>query len=148
MLFFKFWFTQLLLLLSTVLIGELHTFWERSPIVYHGVLCYKFDWPCSIQWYIKDNGEMLNWVIVSWVVVRFAKKLRQVVIDLNRADLKVSSKIFLHVSKIYLAWRLFDIIMYWYNYKTYGYGFVYLAAVIVGVITYHIKWKRKRLNPS
>jgi hypothetical protein len=117
----------MVLYLITIPIGEIHTFWEHSKKQYWGVLYKTFDWPYGIQWYIKDNSEMLNWVIISIIGFRFARK--------------VGNKLLTIIALLYVIWRIADIGLYWINYKTYGYGYVYIGLVVLGLVIY-IKWKQ------
>lgn len=119
-----------MLYLVTVPIGELHTFWERSTKAYNGVLFKTFDYPLPIQWYVKDNCEMLNWIIISLIGFRFAKKY--------------GNKLLIFVALLYMVWRIADVPLYWINYKTSGYGYVYIALALIGIVRLfiYLKWRK------
>lgn len=71
----------------------------------------------EIQWYAKDNCEMLNWVIVSVIAYRFVRKY--------------GNKLLTFIAGLYVGWRLIDIPLYWINYKTEYYGWVYIAMGVI-----------------
>ena len=92
---------------ATIAIGEIHTFWERSS---HKPVSWilKRDVPLTIQWNIKNITDMVNWILIV-VAMMLYRPTRE-----NRIT-----------AWFYLVFCLLDMVMYFYNYKTYNYHVVY-----------------------
>lgn len=113
-----------------VILGEVHTFWEGSTIT--GKWIYNYPWSegMNIQNYIKDNGVMIGWILFLVFVHRLGKR---------------PTKFSFWLLELIILWKIINIPLYWYNYKTFGYGWVYIGLVVVGAITYNWKVIRKWL---
>lgn len=104
-----------ILLASTLLIGEIHTFWEKKPLRYENWIIDRYV-PMTIQWNVKlalDELVIILYFISAWYFAKYP----------NRAN-KITISIF-----IFLA--IADALMYFWNYKTYDYHIVYLCAAVV-----------------
>lgn len=126
----RFKLSQFVLFIATIPIGEIHTFWEGTKKSWNHVLFYTFSFNYSLQWYIKDQCEMVKWVLVSIIIYRFSKFTQD--------------KLLISFALTYVFWQFYDILMYWINYKTFGYGFVYLALLLTWTLIYI----RKKKIPS
>lgn len=107
-----------ILLISTFLIGELHTFWEKAsqaPVNW----IYAVSRPMCVQWNVKYLSEELNWLLVALALLLYRS---------NRVNRSAAIA--------YVFYRCADVALYLYNYKTFGYGFLYMAIALVFAISY------------
>src|SRR5574342_446019 len=117
--------SQATIMAFIVLLGEVHTFWERSCIYGRWIIKYPFDVSMHIQHYIKDNGVMLNWILLSVFAYRLGKK---------------PTRFSFWLLSMFIVWKCINIPVYWYNYRTFGYGWVYVVVIVIGFISYN--WKK------
>ena len=112
-----------------VILGEVHTYWEGSTVT--GKWIYKYPWSegMNIQNYIKDNGVMIGWVLFCIFAYRLGKH---------------PTRFSLWLLQLIILWKIINIPLYWYNYRTFGYGWVYFGLVAIGFITYQYKFNRKQ----
>jgi len=118
-----------LILASTLIIGEIHTFWERSSPVLHNWILARFV-PMTIQWNTKLALEQLNFILyfVAFYLYGFTPN------KINRTTVKA-----------FIWFCVIDTAAYFYNWKTFSYYYVYLFLVIIWLTMYF--WntnKRKR----
>lgn len=123
------WFWIIMALI--VAISEVHTFWERSTITGKWIYVYPWATPLSLQQYVYQNSQMVNWVLFSIYAWKLGKH---------------PSRIGFWLLGLFIVWKCVNIPFWWYNYRTFGYGWVYFGLVILGVITYHWNPIRRRLR--
>lgn len=112
-----------LILWATLLLGELHTFWENSTKKENWILTRYVLMP--IQWNVKLVTDEAVYIII-FAAMWFYRK--------NRVN-----------DTTVLTFILFSIIdtgMYFYNYKTYGFGIVYVLFLVLWVVIYNTYGRR------
>lgn len=112
-----------------VILGEVHTFWEASTVRVKWIYVYPWSDGMLIQNYVKDNGVMIGWILFLVFVYRLGK---------------YPMKFSFWLLELIIIWKIVNIPLYWYNYRTFGYGWVYFGLVIVGFFTYWWKFKRNQ----
>lgn len=120
-------FWQAVLIGAMVLLGEVHTFWEGSTLTGKWIYVYPWSEGMNIQNYVKDNGVMIGWVLFCV----FAYTLG-----------KYPTRFSFWLLQLVIIWKIVNIPLYWYNYRTFGYGWVYFGLVVLGFFTW--KFKRKQ----
>lgn len=120
---------QAVIVAVIVALGELHTFWERSTI--SGKWIYKYPWnePIRLQNYIYDNSVMVSLVLYLLFAYRLGRN---------------PTRFSFWLLELIILWKIVNIPFYWYNYRTFGYGWVYFGLVVIGSFTYWWKFKRKQ----
>jgi hypothetical protein len=119
---------QALTMSAIVLLGELHTFWEHSSTYGKWILIYPWQHPIHIQNYIYENASMVNWVLFSTFAWRIGKS---------------PTPFSFWLLGLFIVWKSVNIPFYWYNYRTFGYGWVYIGLIAIGIITYPYPKKRR-----
>lgn len=110
-----------------VILGEVHTFWEKSSIAGKWIYIYPWRDPMRLQNYIYDNAVMINWLLISLYTYRIGKR---------------PTAFSFWLLNLFIIWKFINIPLYWYNYRTFGYGWVYFGLVVVGLITYRMFVKK------
>jgi|GEM_PF-3033726 len=111
-----------ILLASTFLIAEIHTFWERSSIAPVNWI-YAREVPMSVQWNIKLAGLQLIYIIYGLALLCYVPN------RVNRTT-AITFTIFCVV----------DTALYFYNYKTFNYGYVYFFVALFWLVLFY--WYR------
>lgn len=119
-------FWQKLTISAIVLLGEIHVFWEHSSTSGKWIYIYPWENPLRLQDYIHQNASMINWILFSTFAYRLGKH---------------PTRIGFWLLGLFIVWKSVNIPLFWYNYRTFGYGWVYIGLVIIGIITYP---KKKR----
>lgn len=117
--------TTFILALS-ILIGEVHTFWEgrsQEPID----LIWVRDVYMPIQWYIKLIGLQVNYTLYFLALYLYGEN------RINRAS-----------AVAFILFSLVDTLMFFYNYKTYGYGSAYFILLILWISAYLWQTPRRK----
>lgn len=109
-------------LLLTIYLGEVHTFWEKQnpPVIQNWI--WRKPTPMSIQWNVKQAVDQLNYILVFVAALLYRKN------KVNRTTLKA-----------FIFYCSVDTLMYFYNYKTFDYGYVYLGVGTIWILMYF--WK-------
>lgn len=114
-----------LLLGITLIIGEIHTFWERGSQKKVNWIIKRYE-PMTVQWNVKFVCDELNIVIYFVAMILFVRN------RINKTSV---------VSFIYLA--VADMALYFWNFKTYDYHYLYLTLFVVWPMTFYLlKFKR------
>lgn len=123
------------ILVCTLVLGEVHTFWETNQSgreIQNWILNnYK---PMSVQWNVKYLTDQILPILYFIAMLKYRRN------RINEATVKT-----------WIYFSILDMIMYFYNYKTYQYGGVYLWVVLIWVLTYWGKdiasflWKHIKL---
>jgi len=106
------------LLWASLLLSEFHTFWEKASqepvnwIISRNV-------PMSVQWNVKMVSDQL------WYILVFVAMLFYVPNRINRSSVLAM-----------IVFSVADTGMYFYNYKTYDYIFVYPFLFTVWILIY------------
>lgn len=106
-----------IILILSVAITVIHRIWNSAPV-------NKVNWFINssksqdVQWYIKDNFDMLSGIMVMWVVYSLSKKVSQ----------KLSN-----IALVILIYKVIGVFGYWYNFNTFDYIYV-LFIVPFGLI--------------
>lgn len=116
------------LLAATILIGELHTFWERSSLQVSNWIIFRYV-PMSLQWNIKFAADELNPILYFIAFLLYGKYPNRV----NKTTVKT-----------FIWFCTIDAGLYFLNWKTFSYGYMYVALIIIWFVTYHWKYKKKR----
>lgn len=111
-----------LILASTLLIGEVHTFWEKGSQRKENWIISRYE-PMTVQWNIKFVGDQLNVVLYFVAFLMYAKNLNRV----NKTTVIV-----------FLATAIIDIGIYFWNFKTINYHYVYFFMIIVWGLIYFL----------
>lgn len=116
----KYLFTYLLVF--TLILGEVHTYWEKKPIRNENWIINN-SVPMSIQWNVKLATDQA-WYIIVFTSMLFYKPNR-----VNKATVPA-----------FICFAVIDTLFYFWNYKTYGYGYTYLFVAGIWLILYN--WHR------
>ena len=81
-----------------------------------------------LQNYISDNANMVNMILYLVFAYRLGKR---------------ATRFSFWVLMLLIIWKFVNIPFYWYNYRTFGYGWVYIGLALIGTITYYWKFVRK-----
>lgn len=111
-----------------VITAELHTFWERSSIAGKWIYDYPWSEPMRLQNYVNDNAGMVNWILISVFAFRLGKR---------------PTAFSFWLLSLFIVWKCVNVPLYWYNYRTFGYGWVYVGLAALGAITYYLKFIKK-----
>lgn len=122
-------FWQAAIFCAILVLSELHTYWEHSTVVGKWILIYPWAEPIRLQNYIYDNSVMVNWILLSIFAYRHGKRPTQFGTWLLG---------------IFIVWKIVNVPLYWYNYRTFGYGWVYFGLVVFGVLTYWQMFVRRK----
>lgn len=107
-----------LIIWASLLIGELHTFWENSTRRENWILTKSVVMP--MQWNVKYATDQAWFILMAFAIYLYLP---------NRINRTTA-----------LAYALFciaDTFMYFYNYKQEGYGWVYTFLLITWIIIYN-----------
>lgn len=117
--------------LSTILIGislfvgEVHTFWEGGAVRTQNWIL-KVERPMALQWNIKYVCMQAQGIIIAFALLYYHR---------NRINNTVAAA--------FVFYNIADTVLYFYNYKLYGYGYVYLLIVLFGIIYYYWQFNKK-----
>lgn len=120
-------------LMITIILGEVHTFWERSKLVYENWVLFNYV-PMSVQWNIKTAVDQLNFILYFVATFYYGRYP-------NRVNMTTV--------RTFICFMIIDTGMYFYNYKTVNYGYVYFLLALIWAAMYYwpivrkIKWKIK-----
>lgn len=123
-----------ILLASTFFISEVHTYWEKKPVVYENWIIRNYK-PMPVQWNVKYASMQAIYIIwfLAWILY-----------VPNRINRVMVVTVFI--------WAILDTILYFYNFKNYEYGPVYLWVGAIFILTlYWNKWTGwiwKTLHPK
>lgn len=115
-----------ILLVLTLPIGEVHTFWAKDDTIQNWI--WKWEMPMLVHWNLKFAEQQINIIIyfVAWLLWQP-----------NRINKTTIWAFF------WLA--IFDTLMYFYNYKTGGFGKIYFWFVGFWLVAYYWQLIKKRL---
>jgi hypothetical protein len=115
------------ILMLTVLVGELHTFWENgSTEVVNWI--WSENVPMTVQWNIKYLTNQVNMTLYFVALFLFAYYP-------NRVNFATVSA--------FILFSLVDTLMYLYNFKRYEYGLSYFILLILWILAYLWKTPKK-----
>lgn len=109
-----------ILLAVTLPLGELHTYWENKSQVKENWIFYNYE-PMTRQWNMKMVGDeliIIMYFVAMWYLFQYPNKFN-----------KTTVRAF-----IWLA--IADLILYFWNFKTYEYWQVYFWALSFWVLSY------------
>lgn len=120
------------LLALTLPLGELHTCWEKSEPVEQNWI-WKVSRPMSTQWNVKYAVDQILPIFYILAALFYTK---------NRVN-KTTVLSFIFLISV-------DTLMYFYNFKTYGYGWTYFSVALFWVIVYFWRSQNKQTwnNPQ
>lgn len=114
------------ILLLTIALGEVHTFWERRDPVYENWILFRYV-PMTVQWNVKIAIDQLNYIlyfIAAFYYGRYPNRINKITI------------------KTFIWFMVIDMGMHFYNYKTFDYGYVYFLLALIWLTLY--KWETVR----
>lgn len=106
----------------TLIIGEVHTFWERGKQELSNWIIDRYV-PMTTQWNVKCVTDQL-WYILVFTAIYFYRANR-----VNKTTVKA-----------FICFAIIDTLFYFWNWKTYGYGYTYLWVAALWLIIYN--WNR------
>lgn len=118
------------LLLLTLVLGELYLFWHTPEVNEKAWFLYS-DIKQDREWYIKDSAEAVTWLI--FLGVWYIREKR--------------NKFWRRLVGLFLIFRFVDLCAYWVNHRHAGmvYLFCYLSIIIyVGYTLYRNNYKYAR----
>lgn len=110
-----------MLLWLTIPIGEIHTFWERSKADYQNWIVFRYV-PMTLQQNFKFVFEELNFVLYFVAFFLYGKTPNKI----NKTTVKT-----------FIWFCVIDMGMYFANWKTWGYGYVYVILPFIWVVMYY-----------
>lgn len=116
--------TTILFSLS-LLVGEIHTFWEGKTVVIQNWILNVYR-PMAVQWNVKFVCMQATALLIAigFYYYRSNRLNRTAVVSL-------------------VMYQIVDTLLYFYNYKLNGYGWIYIGVVAFGIIYYNWQFKRK-----
>lgn len=112
------------ILLLTIVLGEVHTFWERQEPEVENWIIARYV-PMTIQWNVKIAIDQLNYIlyfVAAFYYGRYPNRFNKITI------------------KTFIWFMAIDMGMHFYNYKTFNYGYVYFILALIWLTLY--KWER------
>lgn len=109
-----------LILASTLLIGEIHTFWEKLPVRYENWIIQIYK-PLTIQWNVKFVGDELNWIlftIAMWCFGKYPNRVNKITVG------------------TFIALAIADMGLYFWNFKTVDFHYVYFCMAGIWALIY------------
>lgn len=132
------------ILIATWIIGELHTKWE-----------YRSEWKdVNGKWvymsYVDDTWVVLpteNWIINEYFPLIRQTNVKNALDQVNyilyftaflvfAVSLKQRNRINYTTITVFLLFMIVDALMYFWNYKTWHYGFVYFGLILVWLLLF------------
>lgn len=113
--------TTILFALSLA-IGEVHTFWEGKKVVIENWVLTEYR-PMAVQWNVKFVCMQATALLIALGVYTYKEN------PVNRT-----------AAACLVVYEIADTLLYFYNYKLYGYGWVYIGLAAFGIIYYHRKF--------
>jgi hypothetical protein len=133
------------LLAATLLIGELHTFWGKGVIsveqngkkvlLRDGLPVPKENWilfrsvPMTMQKNVKEAGSELIFIlyfIAAWFFAKYPNRVNKTTV------------------LTFICFMVMDAAMYFVNFKTWHYGYIYFVIALIWLYLYH---RLKPLKP-
>lgn len=84
--------------------------------------------PMSIQWNVKFLSEEINWFLAALFCFIVVRRCEQ-----RENELVIATRVF-------LWWRFFDIILYFINYKTEKYEYIFVLLILIEL---YMKYRHK-----
>lgn len=112
------------LLWASLIIGEAHTFFEKSstkPVNW----IWTNPRPMSLQWNVKFVSMEICFLLFALAIVVYKR---------NRINVTTALTMTIFCS--------IDIVMYFVNYKVYGFGTVYVLTLLIWIIIYNTYGRR------
>lgn len=110
-----------LILWATIIIGEVHCLFAGIPGAYNWI--WRRNYPLTVQWNVWFVAKDINYILLL-VAAGYWQRNRINILTL----------------RVFTYFALIDFILYFYNYKTYEYGKVYLWMAAAWLLMYH--WKK------
>jgi hypothetical protein len=110
----------------TLLVNEIHTFWERKPVSIQNWIIDAYK-PMTVQWNVKYASDQLNFILFAFALLLYVP---------NRANRSTAITL--------VCYAFLDTIAYFYNYKTFGYGLIYL--ILAGIWNLSFFWHKNSTN--
>lgn len=107
-----------LLLWASLLVGEVHTFWEDSTKSENWIIGEKVEMP--IQWNLKYAGDEVIGILIALAIVFY-----------NRNRINETA------AKVFVVYHIADFMFYFYNFKREGYELVYFIILIFWILIYN-----------
>ena len=111
-------YSTTILLWAALLVGEVHTLWENSTKEENWIIAANVKMP--VQWNVKFAGEELIGVLVALAMVLYRP---------NRINYTAT--------RVFLLYYIADFLLYFYNYKREGYGWIYTFTLIAWILIYN-----------
>lgn len=112
-----------LLLAISLIVGEIHTFWEGGAIRMQNWI-YSVDRTMALQWNIKFASMQLQGILIAFAIYYFVK---------SKANTTAAAS--------FVFFQFVDTYRYFYNYKLDGFGWAYIAAAVFGFLYYKLAFK-------
>lgn len=109
---------------ATIIIGEVHTFWEHSSVKPVNWIIAR-SVPMTLQQNIHIALSELNFILYGFAMLFYVP---------NRVNKSTAIT--------FISFCILDTLAHFYNYKTYDYWIVYLLLIIVWPLAY-LKLKKK-----
>ncbi len=116
-------YTTTIIIWASLLIGELHTLWEKCTINQNWIISRKVMMP--VQWNIKYATDELWFVLMGLAILWYQDN------RINKTTVLA-----------YIAFCIVDFLMYFWNYKQTGYGAIYTFLLIAWILIYNYGSKR------
>lgn len=104
-----------LILAGTLFIGELHTFWEKSPETKLNWIITRYE-PMTMQWNVKmvcDELNVILYFIAMWFFAKYPNRLNKTVVSM------------------FIGLAIMDMAIYFWNFKTVNYHYVYFGMALL-----------------
>lgn len=111
-------YTSTILIVTSLFIGEVHTFWERRPVEVQNWI-YAKPTPMSVQWNVKFAASELSYLLLALALLLYTP---------NRVNKSTATAL--------VCFAAFNILAYFYNYKTFDYGLLYIVFIIAWIISF------------
>lgn len=114
-----------ILLWASLIVGEIHTFWEDSTASANWILIKDVTMP--VQWNVKFVGDEISGILIALAILFYQR---------NRINATAA--------KVFVIFYVTDFLLFFYSYKQEGYEWVYLIIMISWILIYNRNGKRNR----
>lgn len=119
-------YSPTIILAITLLIGEIHTFWEKGVQRYENWIIQKYE-PMTVQWNVKmvgDEVSVILYFIAMWLCFKYPNHTNKVTVA------------------IFIGLAVVDTGLYFLNFKTVNYHYVYFCMALVWILAHRKTIKR------
>ena len=121
------------LIVAITAIGEIYSYYKNLPVVYvDWFYAWNPPFPFTKAWAVKCLCEEINWIL--WAIAGYY-------VATYKGD---QSKVIISI-KVAIIWRIGDLILFFYNYKQFGYWYWLIAIGLIEFVWHYFNDKKLKL---